>query len=160
MERQQVQAEDFAASYEAAFARLRVRVETACARQGDWPNAAAAGIRAAFAFAAEYPGDARLLTTEALTGGEPGQRLYQRTVDYFARALRHGQDLESAEPDLPSIHEAAMAGGIAILVSRRLEGGLHEELPEIAAEAIEFVLTPYVGADKSRRLARRHDTID
>ncbi|HXV06332.1 MAG TPA: hypothetical protein VFP23_10560 [Solirubrobacterales bacterium] len=45
----------FANAFEAAFARLRVRVETACAAQPEWPEQVAAGVRAALQFAAADP---------------------------------------------------------------------------------------------------------
>lgn len=148
--------DDFAAAFEAEFARLQARVETACANQWEWPARIAAGIRAAFAFAADHPHAARLLTTEALASGEKGQLLHGRMISYFAAGLLPGRELDPRNEDLPTILESAMAGGVALVIGRRLDHGREGELPLAAVEAIEFVLTPYVGIDEARRISRKH----
>jgi hypothetical protein len=51
------------------------------------------------------------------------------------------------------VTERALIGGIATLVSERLDAGREAELPALATEAIEFVLTPYIGAAEAHRLA-------
>lgn len=38
-----------------------------------------------------------------------------------------------------------MIGGVATLVAQRLDTGTEEELPALASEAVQFVLTPYLG---------------
>ena len=53
--------DDFADAFETAFARLQVRIETACAAEAGWPAQVAAGIRAALAFAAAEPASAARL---------------------------------------------------------------------------------------------------
>jgi hypothetical protein len=45
-----------------------------------------------------------------------------------------------------------MAGGVVSLVAWRLGRGRERELPAIAGEAIQFVLTPYLGAQEARRI--------
>lgn len=145
---------DFAAAFEDALARLQAQVESACAAQRDWPAQIAVGIRAAFAFAADHPETARLLTCEALAHGEEGQRQYHRMISYFATLLLPGRKLYAGDP--PPIAESAIAGGVTLLVGRRLERGRGEQLPAAAAEATQFVLTPYVGADEARKVASEH----
>jgi len=144
------------AAFDVALARLRGEVETACEGERGWPERVAAVIRACFAFAAEDPWAARLLTVEALSGDEKSQLRYEAMVTHFAGLLRSGRALELCNPDLPAITESAMAGGVAMLIGRRLEAGREEELPAIAADTVEFVLIPYVGIEEARRLAREH----
>lgn len=147
---------DFVAAFEDAFARLRVRIETACATQTEWPAQVAVGTRAAFAFAADDPQTARLLTSEALGRGEAGQRQYERMISHFASLLAPGRDLHAADTPPPAIAESAIAGGVALLVGRHLTRGREDQLPAVAAEAAQFVLTPYVGIEAARQVASEH----
>lgn len=143
---------DFVAAFESAFARLQVRVEEACATAGDWPCAVAAGIRATFEFAAAAPADAQALTRDALAQGPGGLARHRRLVTYAAGLLEPGREAVVG-PSPPAVLERALAGAIAFLVAHRLALGEEAELPGLAAEAIEFVLTPYLGVEEARRVA-------
>lgn len=59
------QRDDFAAAFEAAFARLQVRLEMACAAGGPWSKRAAAAVRQGLEFAATDPDAASVLTSAA-----------------------------------------------------------------------------------------------
>lgn len=148
--------DDFATAFEDAFARLRIRVETACAGGRDAPVGVALGIRAAFGFASECTSAARLLTNEALTGGEEGQARYERLVSYFAAMLRSARESGSGAGDAPAIGEDAVVGGIALLVARRLAHGREDELPAAAFDATQLVLTPWVGIERAREISDEH----
>jgi hypothetical protein len=143
----------FADAFESTFARLRVRIETACASQSDWPSGTAAGIRAALTFAASEPTAVRVLTTDALAGGKPGYERYERLISYLCDLLLPGRAECPDAERLPKETERALAGGVAMLVAQRVDLGRHAELPALAAEAIQFVLTPYLGIDEARRVA-------
>jgi hypothetical protein len=143
----------FADAFESAFARLRIRVETACASQSDWSLGAAAAIRAALEFAAGDPAAARALTSDALAAGRPGFAHYERLVSYLCDLLLPGRAERSDAERLPRETERALAGGVAMLVAQRVDLGRHAELPALAPEAIQFVLTPYLGIDEARELA-------
>lgn len=143
----------FADTFEAAFAALRMRVDSACAGQSDWPAGIAAGIRAALVFAANDPAAARVLTTDALAAGKAGFARYERMISYFRDRLLPGRDERPDGEALPSETERALAGGIAMLVAQRLDLGKHAELPALAAEATQFALTPYLGIDQAGRVA-------
>jgi hypothetical protein len=145
---------DFVAAFESAFARLQVCVEEACATEPEWPRAVAAGIRATFDFVATEPTDAEVLTNRALAQGPDGVARHRRLVAYAARLLESGRELGMEPAASPAVLEKALAGGIAFLVARRLAQGRERELPAMAPDAIEFVLTPYVGAEEARGIAR------
>jgi hypothetical protein len=146
------QPEDFATS----FARLQVRIESACVAEVGWPAQVAAGIRAALAFAAAEPGVAQLLTTDALAGGREGFIRYDRMISHLGEWLLPGRALSPDGERLPEITEKAMVGGVAMLVAQRVDLGRHAELPELAPEAIQFALTPYLGTAEARRVAGAH----
>jgi hypothetical protein len=145
--------DDFSSAFDAAFARLQVCIESACVAEAEWPAQASAGIRAALDFAASNPAAARTLTTEALAGGLTGYDRYNRMVSHLGEWLLPGRALRPEGERLPEITEKAMVGGVAMLVAQRVDLGRHAELPELAAEAVQFALTPYLGTKEARRVA-------
>lgn len=147
------QPDDFAFAFDSAFAALQVRIESACAAASDWPEQVAAGIRAAFEWAAAEPVAAQLLTNDALAGGSAGFERYERMIGYVAELLEPGREQAPHGERLPKITERAMASGVAMLVAQRVALGKQDELPAIAGEATQFVLTPYLGAAEARRVA-------
>jgi len=146
------QPDDFAFAFDSAFAALQVRIESACADAGAWAERVAAGIRAAFEWAAAEPAAAQLLTNDALAGGSAGFERYERMIAYVAELLEPGREQAIHGERLPEITERAMASGVAMLVAQRLSLGKQAELPPLAGEAIQFVLTPYLGSVEARRL--------
>jgi hypothetical protein len=149
--------DEFADAFESAFARLRIRIETACAGQPDWPTGTVAGIRAALDFAASDPVAVKVLTTDALASGKAGFARYDRMISYLGELLLPGRDERPGAESLPSETERALTGGIAMLVVQRIDLDRHAELPELVAEASQFVLTPYLGVAEARRLAAGSD---
>jgi hypothetical protein len=145
--------DEFADAFDRAFARLQIRVETACAAEPEWPRQVAAGVRAALAFAADDPRSARALTSDALAAGRKGYARYDRMLEHFGERLLAGRDICPEGEHLPELIEKAMTGGLATLVGQRLDTGRAAELPALAPEAIQFVLAPYLGTDEARRLA-------
>lgn len=143
----------FADAFEAALGRLQVRVETACAAEVPWPARVAAAVQAALALAAADPATAQVLTNDALSEGREGFAHYDRMIGHFGEMLLPGR-AERPEGDmLPEITEKLMVGGLASLIAQRLDYGRHVELPSLAPEAIQFVLTPYVGVEEARRIS-------
>jgi hypothetical protein len=154
------QPDDFAFAFDSAFAAMQVRIESACAVAGGWPERVAAGIGAAFEWAAAEPASAQLLTNDALAGGSAGFERYERMIAYVAEQLQPGREQATHGERLPKITEQAMASGVAMLVAQRLSLGREAELPPIAGEAIQFVLTPYLGTAEARRVALAQTRLD
>jgi hypothetical protein len=147
--------DDFAAAFESAFARLQVLLEEACAAQAQWPAKVAAAIDAGLRFAASDPAAAQLLTNDALAHGVDGVTRHERLIFYIREALVPGRELRPANERLPEITEQAMASGIVMLVAQRVDRGMEAELPAIAGEAIQFVLTPYLGSEEARQIGAK-----
>jgi hypothetical protein len=147
------QPDDFSFAFDSAFAALQVRIESACGTAAEWPEQVAAGIRAAFEWVAAEPAAAQLLTNDALAGGSTGFERYERMIAYVAELLEPGREQAAHGERLPEITERAMASGVAMLVAQRLSLSQEGELPAIAGEAIQFVLTPYLGGADARRAA-------
>jgi hypothetical protein len=147
------QADGFANAFDSAFAGLQVAIESACADEPEWTTGVAAGIRAALEWAAAEPAAAQLLTNEAMASGAPGFARYERMVAYVAGLLQAGRERAPHGERLPEITERALASGVATLVAQRLSLGRAAELPALATEATQFVLTPYLGTAEARRVA-------
>jgi predicted protein tyrosine phosphatase len=149
--------EEFAKAFEAAFARLQVAVEHASAQKRDWPAKAAAAVAATLEFAAGDPEAAQLLTNEALARGAEGISRHERVIAYAADQLSTGRALRPQNDQLPEITERALVGGLVMLVAQRLDQDNGAKLTAATREMIEFVLTPYVGAEEARRAATERD---
>src|SRR4051794_4600951 len=93
--------DDFSSAFDSAFARLQVRIESACVAEAEWPEQVSAGIRAALDFAAEDPAAARTLTTEALAGGLSGYDRYDRMITHLGEHLLPGRALHPEGERLP-----------------------------------------------------------
>ncbi len=145
--------DDFGAAFEASFARFQIRVEEACATRSEWPWKIAAAIRAGFEFAVEDPDGARMLTRDALAAGPDGLARHQRLLAYIADGFASGRDEWPEGRELPELTERAVAWSIVMLVTERLERDRLAELPAIAPQAVEFALTPYVGAAAAKQIA-------
>jgi hypothetical protein len=145
--------EDFSSSFEAAFARLRDDLEKACSTQPDWPCGVAAAIQAGFAFAAADPDAAEALTIKAMARGQDGVASYERLLAYLGAGLAPGRRQRPEGDRLPEVTEKVMAGGVISLVAQRLHSGRAAELPELAPEAIQFTLMPFLGRAAAMRVA-------
>jgi len=152
-------AEDFAGAFEAAFARLQVTILEACGRARDWPAQVAAGVRAGLEFAAADPAAAAVLTTGALARGADGIARHERLVVYLGERLREGRELSADGDRLPAVLERALAGGVVTLVSQRLDRGGAADLLALTPEVVQFLLTPYLGAERARRIAQEAERL-
>jgi hypothetical protein len=144
---------DFASAFETAFARLQVEILEACAREEGWSAGAAAGVRAGLELAAADPAAAQVLTIEALASGKKGLERYERLIAYLESRLLPGRAERPDGESLPAVTERAMAGGLVTLVAQRVDEGREDELAELAPGAIQFALTPYLGAEEARRVS-------
>ena len=148
--------QQFASAFEGAFAGLQVELEEAWAAQPVWPLRVAAAVRAGLRFAAADPGAAQTLTNEALAAGPEGIARHEQLIAYLRGGLARGRRERPENERLPEITEHAMASGIVMLVAQRVDLGRAAELPALAPEAVQFVLTPYLGADRARRAGAEH----
>jgi hypothetical protein len=145
---------DFAGAFDAALAKLRVEVQAACRGQDRWDAGVAAAIRRVLEFAVSHPAESQTLTGGAFEQGVYGMLRYRRMIEEFAELLAAGREGSEIPESLSRLLEEALVGGVAEIIGSRLRSGREQELPDLAAELAELVLTPYVGAAEARRLAR------
>lgn len=147
----------FASAFEAAFARLQVLLEVACADGGPWPERVRRAVGQGLEFAVAEPAAASVLTAEALAEGVDGLDRYERLMAYLAGLLEPGRAESSHGADLPPTTERSIAGGVATIVANRIDRNRGPELHDLVAEVVQFVLTPYYGTKEARRLAWEGD---
>jgi len=132
---------------------LQVLLEMVCVGGGLWPERVSAAVRQALEFAAAEPAAASVLTNAALAQGADGLERYERLMTYLAGLLEAGRAESPHGADLPPTTERSLAGGVATIVANRVDRGRAGDLPGLAAEVVQFVLTPYLGTEEARRIA-------
>ncbi|HEV7770575.1 MAG TPA: hypothetical protein VGO66_07945 [Solirubrobacterales bacterium] len=145
--------DDFPTAFETAFARVQILLEEASAEELEWPLKVAAAVRAGLSFAAAHPQSVRTLTAEPVLHGADGVARYERLIAYLAEALATGRTRAGPGDELPPTFERGLAGGVATLIALRVEGGREAELPGIASQVIQFILTGYVGPAEALRIS-------
>jgi hypothetical protein len=127
--------------------RLERAVADACEREGDWPSAVSAGIRAALELAAADPASALVLTERASSRWREDEPEFVALVDRLAALLSRG-----APPRNPRLPDArAVVARIAMQVNLELEAGQGRRLTELAPDLTFLALMPYVGFAGARR---------
>jgi AcrR family transcriptional regulator len=141
------------AAFDRFLERIYEHIDEGCEDARDWPDKVRITIQSAFEFVSELESVARLFVVDAVRTGEAGLERRCASIDSAARRLKHGRLLYPQSADLPDATERTLVAGVVMLASTRL---LHEdawELPALAAEATEMVLTPYIGSSKAREVA-------
>jgi AcrR family transcriptional regulator len=145
-------ADAFGAAHEEAFAVFAERVRLACEYEREWPVKVARAVEAAVEWAAANPSRARLIVAEPFTVGTQRACCYDLLVSRFTPSLRPGRVACKTELS-PSLEEALLVSASA-LVASRLEPKRIGSLSALTPHIAEFLLTPYLGAEKARRQAR------
>jgi AcrR family transcriptional regulator len=148
------------AAHKAAFEQLTSAISDDCATGGDWPADVSAAVGAGLAFAADCPGQARLLIVSGAAVADPRlSRRAQVVEDHFVKLLGAGRLSQAAVSSLPEATERALVGAVSSVVGAELLAGRHDLLPELKPELVQIILTPYLGADKAARIAtQRRDS--
>jgi AcrR family transcriptional regulator len=145
--------EIFIAAYEGAVDRLREHVLNAAnAEKGGWALQVCAGLRALLAFLAEDPPTANLLLVDGLRAGPETHERFQDAMRSFVPYLRQGWPALDKGSRPPEAVDEAVVGGIVSILCRRAQSGETEQLEEFFPEIAEFVLSPYLGPAKRRRI--------
>lgn len=120
---------------------------------GPWAEKVAAAIRLLFEQIAAHPTVARVCLVEALTAGPLMVARYEQALTSFEPILQPGRELNPRGSELPQSLEKTLAGGLLWLAYQRLVVGEAAKLLELLPEAVEFVLSPYVGEAEAVRTA-------
>lgn len=142
----------FLATYELAGGWLSERIEHAATAERQWASQVRAGVGEALRLLATNPALARLVAIDAIQAGEAARERQRACLARFAEALRTGR---RGRPDLPLELEEMLLGGVLMTVGRYVDAGRSEQLPEATDELLQYLLLPYLGAIKTKRLVER-----
>jgi AcrR family transcriptional regulator len=144
----------FLAAQRFAMSAALDQVVEAAGEFGNWPDRIKAGLTAFLRYVVEEPAFARTCMVEALTAGPEAVRCYEESLQVFVSLFRLGRDASSRGEQLPETMEEAIVGGVFWIVHQRLVLGQVEGMENLLPELVEFALTPYLGAETARAMAR------
>jgi AcrR family transcriptional regulator len=142
--------ECFLATYDLAGRWLCERVEQAVDANDEWPVRVRSGVSEALRLLAGNPPLARLIAVEAQQAGAAARERQQACLAHFAEALRAGRPRRG---QLPADLEELLLGGVFSLVARYVDAGRAEQLPDVTAELVQYLLIPYLEPGETRRIA-------
>lgn len=145
--------ECFLATFDIVVDHLRDLIVEAIGDIEDWPHRVIAAVRTMLGFFAEEPDLARLCMVDSLTAGVVIAGRFQDTIHSFIPLLQPGRKERTDPRPLPESTEDSLIGGFASLISRMILAGKTEQLPSLLPDAVEFLLTPYLGAERASEIA-------
>jgi AcrR family transcriptional regulator len=146
--------ECFLAAFEVVVGHIRVLAVEAAAGVEAWPERAIAAARCVLAFFAEEPDLARLCMVESQAAGPAVSARFHEAVHEVVPYLEQGRSERTGERELPATTEESTIGALVMLTSRKVAAGEAERLQDLLPDFTEFILAPYLGAEKATRLAR------
>jgi AcrR family transcriptional regulator len=143
----------FLAAYDRAAEEFLRRVGEACEEAGgSIPDRMPAALRAGLGFFAPDPSLARACIVEAPAVGPAAEGRREQILERMAEAV-----WDSGQSDgeaLPRDLRDSVFGGVFWLVYHAVLSGEPADLRDLLPELTEFALTPVVGIDEARRIAR------
>jgi AcrR family transcriptional regulator len=150
--------ECFLATQQYAMSTALEQVVEAAGTIDDWGRRVSTGLAAFLAYVAGEPALARTCMVEALAAGPASTHYYEESLQAFVSLFRLGRDVSPHGSDLPETLEEALIGGVFWILYQHLLQKDTERIEELVPELVEFVLTPYLGADAARRVAADTDS--
>jgi AcrR family transcriptional regulator len=141
------------AAFDKGVEDLRPLLVEAYRGEVEWPLQVRAALAAALADFAAWPDLGRLLTVEPFVAGPAVATRHKAAVEEMAPFLREGRELRKEEEPLPDTTERGILGAVNSMVGRQVIAGRGEELESLLPDLTQFVLTPYLGALRARRIA-------
>jgi len=143
----------FLAAQDHAMSAALERVVAAAGEIDDWPRRVRAGLTAFLTYVGEEPALARTCMVEALSAGPDSVRYYEESQQAFVSLFKLGRDVSPHGEELPDTLEEALIGGVFWIVYQRLTGPETGRVGDLLPDLTDFILTPYIGADKASEIA-------
>ncbi len=138
--------ECFLQAIDELIGRLEYMVLERLHQPAPWPERIRLGLETLLEALAENPDGARVAMVECLSAGEASVARLRSTLASFVPILEEGRELASSSTEyLPPQTSAAVIGGIASIVHRRVLEGNTAELPALLSDLLYFALMPYLG---------------
>jgi AcrR family transcriptional regulator len=143
----------FLAAQDYAVEEALRRVVEAAGKVESWQARVRAGLAAFLATVAAEPALARTCFVEALSAGPAAVERYEQSLQAFVPLFKVGRKVSAHGEELPETLEETITGGVFWVLYQRIVAGETERIEELLPELVEFVLTPYVGAEAAKRTA-------
>jgi len=147
--------ECFLAAFEVVAGHVRELAAEAADGIEDWPRRAVAAARAVLTFLAAEPDLARLCLVEAQSAGPAVAARFHEAVHEAVPYLELGRAVRERDRPLPATTEESALGAVVLMLARKVAAGEADRLEDLLPDMVEFVLTPYVGAEEATRLAEQ-----
>lgn len=141
------------AAYGAASERLWGAGEAAAMVAEEWPPQVVAVLAAVADFLAADSERAHLFTREARVAGPEVAARQRADAERAAGLLRAGRQEGGAAKDLPEATELTLVENLAALIGANVLSGVAEMLPGLVPQLAEYLLEPYLGAEKAKAAA-------
>ena len=132
---------------------LRAEVLQAWSVALEWPDQVSAAVGAALVFAARAPEQAFLLLSDSFLAEPELARTPIVFHAFLADLLRAGREQIQDPGSVPGLTDHAQVGAFRSVIATRLLAGHEAELPEMKAELVQLMLTPYLGSRDAARIA-------
>lgn len=136
--------------------RLERRLLEDLEQTASWPERIELGLRTLLTALAEQPDGARVAMVECLSAGDASLARLHSALGRFVPILEEGRGYGAEEgsgsagsEQLPPQISAAVVGGIASIVHRRVLEGHTAELPSLLPDLLYFALLPYLGQERA-----------
>jgi AcrR family transcriptional regulator len=141
--------ECFLAVFEVVVGHIRELATEAAASAAEWPEQAIAAARAVLDFFAAEPDLARLCLVESQAAGPAVSARFHEAVQEVVPYLEQGRGLRDGARELPPTTEESTLGALVLLAGRKVAAGETEKLADLLPEFTEFILAPYLGAERA-----------
>jgi AcrR family transcriptional regulator len=150
--------ECFLAAFDAVIAHLEELIAAAVRPVPDWPGRMIAALRAALDFFAAEPDLARLCLVEPFTASPPIATRFRDVVVSAIPYLQPGRAERAEAAALPESTEDSILGGLIALTARSILAGNDDSLEQLLPDLVDFALSPYLGPERAKELAREAGT--
>jgi AcrR family transcriptional regulator len=146
--------ECFLAAFEAVLGHVEGLVSAGAAEHpGDWPQQVIAALTSTLRFFSERPDLARLCLVEPVAATATIAVRFRDAVLSCVPLLAVGRKLQANGQPLPESTEDSLIGGVVSLASRSILLDEADSLEGLLPDMVEFVLSPYLGAEMAKELA-------
>jgi AcrR family transcriptional regulator len=142
--------ECFLATHDLAAEWLCERVERSVAECGAWPAQVRVGVSEGLRLLGANPEVAHLIAVESLQAGPAARARRQACLARLAGALCAGRPNQAEVPF--DLDEMLLAGALSH-IAFQVDSGRAEQLPEMTAELVQYLLIPYLEPGETRRIA-------
>jgi hypothetical protein len=123
----------------------------AAAPEESWPEQVRASLAALLDVLSRDLAVARFYLSEPLAAGGEIAARYRDAMQLLAETIRPRSEPSDLNVE---VRDQVLMGGVATLITRRLNAGEAARLGELLPDLVELALAPYLGREEARRIAR------